>query len=163
EAGATVGAALRRRRLAAGLTQEALAERAGLGARTVQALEAGEKPPPPGTPRRLAGAPAPPPAPRAPPGPAAPPPPRPAPGPAPARARGRGRAAGRAPPARPARGRGRGAPRPTLPPQLTSSVGRERELAEVAALLAGPRLVPLTGRGGGGKTRLAFRAAAATP
>src|ERR687885_215106 len=37
----TFGALLRRHRLAAGLTQEQLAERAGLGARSVQDLERG--------------------------------------------------------------------------------------------------------------------------
>ena len=47
-----------------------------------------------------------------------------------------------------------------LPLQLTSFVGRERELAEVAALLAAHRLVTLTGAGGTGKTRLALQAAA---
>jgi predicted ATPase/class 3 adenylate cyclase len=47
-----------------------------------------------------------------------------------------------------------------LPLQLTSFVGRERELAEVAGLLAGGRLLTLTGAGGSGKTRLALQAAA---
>ena len=47
-----------------------------------------------------------------------------------------------------------------LPLQLTSFVGRERELAEVAALLGAHRLVTLTGPGGTGKTRLALQAAA---
>jgi predicted ATPase/class 3 adenylate cyclase len=47
-----------------------------------------------------------------------------------------------------------------LPLQLTSFVGRERELAEVGRLLAAGRLVTLTGPGGTGKTRLALRAAA---
>jgi predicted ATPase/DNA-binding SARP family transcriptional activator len=46
-----------------------------------------------------------------------------------------------------------------LPRQLTSFVGRERELAEVASLLGGSRLLTLTGAGGCGKTRLAFELA----
>ncbi|HEX4660336.1 MAG TPA: LuxR C-terminal-related transcriptional regulator [Streptosporangiaceae bacterium] len=47
-----------------------------------------------------------------------------------------------------------------LPAELTSFVGRRGELAEVKRLLAGSRLVTLTGVGGVGKTRLALRAAA---
>jgi predicted ATPase/class 3 adenylate cyclase len=47
-----------------------------------------------------------------------------------------------------------------LPIQLTSFVGRERELAEIVTLLAAHRLVTLTGAGGCGKTRLALQAAA---
>ncbi len=47
-----------------------------------------------------------------------------------------------------------------LPAELTSFVGRRNELAEVRRLLAGSRLVTLTGVGGVGKTRLALRAAA---
>jgi predicted ATPase/DNA-binding SARP family transcriptional activator len=43
-----------------------------------------------------------------------------------------------------------------LPQQLTSFIGRERELAEVAVLLGGSRLLTLTGAGGCGKTRLAL-------
>ena len=52
--------------------------------------------------------------------------------------------------------------RHNLLPQLTSFVGRERELAELAALLGGARLVTLTGAGGSGKTRLAIEVAART-
>ncbi|HEY2715716.1 MAG TPA: BTAD domain-containing putative transcriptional regulator, partial [Solirubrobacterales bacterium] len=48
---------------------------------------------------------------------------------------------------------------PTLPRQLTSFVGRERELGETAALLGANRLLTLTGAGGCGKTRLALELA----
>jgi predicted ATPase len=49
-----------------------------------------------------------------------------------------------------------------LPRPASSFVGRERELAEVRARLAGcVRLLTLTGPGGAGKTRLAMEAAAA--
>jgi predicted ATPase/class 3 adenylate cyclase len=44
--------------------------------------------------------------------------------------------------------------------RLTSFVGRERELAELAALLGSARLVTMTGAGGSGKTRLAIEVAA---
>ncbi len=44
-----------------------------------------------------------------------------------------------------------------LPAELTSFVGRGREVAEVRRLLSGTRLVTLTGAGGTGKTRLALR------
>jgi len=47
-----------------------------------------------------------------------------------------------------------------LPTQLTSFVGRERELAEAGALLEANRLVTLTGPGGTGKTRLSLQVAA---
>jgi predicted ATPase/class 3 adenylate cyclase len=47
-----------------------------------------------------------------------------------------------------------------LPTQLTSFVGRERELAEAGALLESSRLVTLTGPGGTGKTRLSLQVAA---
>jgi predicted ATPase/class 3 adenylate cyclase len=47
-----------------------------------------------------------------------------------------------------------------LPVQPTPFVGRERELAEVLALLDAHRIVTLTGPGGAGKTRLALQAAA---
>jgi predicted ATPase/DNA-binding SARP family transcriptional activator len=46
-----------------------------------------------------------------------------------------------------------------LPRQLTSFIGRERELAEAAALLRNSRLLTLTGAGGCGKTRLALELA----
>jgi predicted ATPase len=46
-----------------------------------------------------------------------------------------------------------------LPEQLTSFVGRRREIEEVANLIASNRLLTLTGSGGSGKTRLALRVA----
>jgi predicted ATPase/class 3 adenylate cyclase len=49
--------------------------------------------------------------------------------------------------------------RSNLPAQLTSFVGRERELAEVASLLGRHRLVTLIGTGGTGKTRLMLESA----
>ena len=45
----------------------------------------------------------------------------------------------------------------TLPVELTSFVGRRREVGEVKRLLVDARLVTLTGIGGTGKTRLALR------
>ncbi|MFI9362132.1 ATP-binding protein [Kitasatospora sp. NPDC053057] len=47
-----------------------------------------------------------------------------------------------------------------LPAEVTGFVGRQRELAELAGLLASARLVTVTGPGGVGKSRLALRAAA---
>jgi len=46
-----------------------------------------------------------------------------------------------------------------LPTQLTSFIGRTRELREVMVLLDEHRLVTLSGAGGAGKTRLAMRVA----
>ena len=46
-----------------------------------------------------------------------------------------------------------------LPAQLSTFVGRERELREIRKLLEGDRLVTLTGPGGSGKTRLALEVA----
>jgi DNA-binding CsgD family transcriptional regulator len=48
-----------------------------------------------------------------------------------------------------------------LPAQLTSYVGRTREITEIQKLLADCRLVVLTGAGGTGKTRLALQVAEA--
>src|SRR6185436_11058103 len=47
-----------------------------------------------------------------------------------------------------------------LPRQLTSFVGREREIAEIRRLLAATSLLTLVGTGGAGKTRLALQVAA---
>ena len=47
-----------------------------------------------------------------------------------------------------------------LPAQLSTFVGRDRELAAVRALVASSRLVTITGPGGIGKTRLALQVAA---
>src|SRR5438067_725918 len=47
----------------------------------------------------------------------------------------------------------------SLPRQLTTFVGRERELADVAAALDEHQLVTVCGPGGAGKTRLALAAA----
>src|SRR5215207_2002793 len=49
------------------------------------------------------------------------------------------------------------APPNNLPPQPTSFVGRERELADVGRVAEETRLLTLTGTGGCGKTRLALR------
>jgi predicted ATPase/class 3 adenylate cyclase len=46
-----------------------------------------------------------------------------------------------------------------LPAPISSFVGRGREIGEVVDMLAGARLLTLTGPGGTGKTRLALRAA----
>jgi len=49
----------------------------------------------------------------------------------------------------------------SVPPSLTSLIGREREIADVGALLGRPtvRLITLTGPGGVGKTRIALAVA----
>jgi non-specific serine/threonine protein kinase len=52
-----------------------------------------------------------------------------------------------------------GWPAHNLPAELTSFVGRERELEELRSLLRDTRLLTLTGAGGSGKTRLALRVA----
>ena len=137
---ASFAAVLRRHRLAAGLTQEALAERAGLGVRTLQGVEGGRRPQ-----RATAGSLAD------------------ALGLTGAAREGFLAAAGPPPPRRGAGARHDGrVPAPgNLPAELYSFVGRERELAAVAGLLATARLLTLTGPGGVGKTRLALQAAAA--
>lgn len=47
-----------------------------------------------------------------------------------------------------------------LPPQLTSFVGREHEVADIKALIEQHRLVTLVGAGGAGKTRCAIQVGA---
>jgi predicted ATPase/transcriptional regulator with XRE-family HTH domain len=145
------GQLLRAARLDAGWTQEALAERAGVSVRAIQALEGGRNTPQRDTVRRLAAT------------------LRLSPGalaefeaavrPAPRRRTAPVDASGTAP--RPAPHVETAAPPTNLPPTLTSFVGRTRELAEVAALLDRTRLLTLVGTGGVGKTRLALQVAAA--
>jgi non-specific serine/threonine protein kinase len=55
--------------------------------------------------------------------------------------------------------RARGKSSTGVPAQLTSLIGRDQDIAEVATLLAIHRLVTVTGVGGIGKTRLAFAVA----
>ena len=130
---------LRRRRLAADLTQEALAERAGMSARAISDLERDLKTPQRATVALLARALALPPEEAG----------------VFAQEAERGRA-------RQGDGmRGAGPPAGSFPVPLTSFVGRTRELSEVARLLGSSRLLTLTGAGGCGKTRLALAAAQA--
>lgn len=53
--------------------------------------------------------------------------------------------------------------RHNLPAELTSFVGRRKELVELPGLIASSRLLSLTGAGGVGKTRLAVRLASGLP
>ena len=144
----TFGALLRRRRVASGLTQEALAERSGLSERAISDLERGvNRAPRRDSVRSLAEALG-----------------------LTAAERADWEAACRRLAVRlvlPAAARrlreiprDRTAPRHNLPLQLTSFVGREREVADVTRRIAdGPdrmRLLTLTGTGGCGKTRLAL-------
>ncbi len=136
---------LRRLRVEAGLTQEVLAERAGLSVNAISALERGTRQAPHrDTVQLLADALTLQPETRA------------ALGAAASRPRTANTpAASRVVPAASPAPAG-----PSLPASLTSFVGRERELATVCSLIAeGRRLVTLTGPGGVGKTRLAIEAA----
>jgi non-specific serine/threonine protein kinase len=150
ESAATFGRRLRACRVAAGLSQEELAERAGLSVRGISDLERdARRTPQRQTLHRLVQA----------------------------LGLGPEAAAHLAAPVRRARRRvapgAQGPPggaggtvadaTPRLPAPLTSFVGRERELAEVSRLLAAHPLVTLTGPGGIGKTRLAVQVAAGAP
>jgi predicted ATPase/DNA-binding XRE family transcriptional regulator len=144
-----IGPVLREFRLARGQTQEELAERAGLGVRSIQGFELGERRPRAETVQRLVEALA-----------------------LADSDRARFETVARLPPPRRApvfpvdrskdvpieRGPGRAMPH-NLPTMLTSFVGRAREVAEVKQRLASCRLVTLTGPPGVGKTRLALEAA----
>ena len=140
------GALLRSHRLTAGLSQEALAERAGMSAHGISALERGyRRTPQRGTLALLAGALA------------------------------LNDAQGQEFEAAAARslllgGRSRASVTvgpwpdsvtPSLPIALTSFIGRGIELDEIAALLRDYRLVTLTGAGGIGKTQIALHVATA--
>ena len=135
---AVFGALLRRHRLAAGLTQDALARQAGLSARGIADLERGARRSPyPATIQRLADA----------------------------LQLDRIQRASLATAARPSvitqrrRGASATTSRHNLPAAVTSFIGRERELAEVQARIVDARLLTLTGVGGCGKTRLALEVA----
>ena len=136
------GELLRRHRLAAGLTQEALARQAGLSARGIADLERGARRfPYPDTVQRLADALLLDLTQRA----------------SLVTAARRASAVSQTPSGAPG-----GAFRHNLPVSLTSFIGRERELADVQARLADARLLTLTGVGGCGKTRLALEVARAS-
>lgn len=138
---ADFGTLLRRYRVAANLSQEALAERARISVNGVGSLERGDR----RTPRRetlslLLGALA-------------------------LNAEQRREfeaaaslSAGRRPQTPESVGR-RNSETASLPLALTSFVGRDRELAEIGALVLSHRMVTLTGTGGVGKTQTALRVA----
>jgi predicted ATPase/transcriptional regulator with XRE-family HTH domain len=160
------GALLRRYRTTAGLTQEALAEQAGLSLRGVSDLERGlRRVPYPETVGRLVEALGLSAAEQAALQAARHPRPGGGPGELAAAERGdfegaarRGSLSSAEPPelAVPAE---RATIRTNVPAQVTSFVGRERELAEVKQLLTTTRLLTLTGTGGCGKTRMALQVA----
>src|SRR5262245_26601610 len=132
------GVLLQRHRLAAGLSQEELAEQAGLSRRGISDLERGARRAPyPGTVRRLAEAL----------GLAEP-------------ARAALLGAARTPSSRAVANKVGGVDAlHNLPVQLTSFIGRIQETAEIRRQLANSRLLTLTGPGGVGKTRLALHVA----
>src|SRR5438876_9375396 len=130
------GALLRQHRVAASLTQEELAERAGLSGRGVQDLERGARRAPyPDTVQRLGAA-----------------------LDLSADARARLLAVARQARTRTDLGHTSHVRPPALPRPLTSFVGRERELDAVVRLLRTKRLLTLVGTAGVGKTRLAMEA-----
>jgi non-specific serine/threonine protein kinase len=137
-AGGSFAALVRQHRLAAGLTQDALAELAGLSLHGVQRLESGASHPQRETVRRLVQA---------------------------LRLSREDTAViqAAAPPTPRHRTSGANgslaATRHELPTALTSFIGREQEKAELARLLSVTRLLTLTGVGGCGKTRLALEVA----
>jgi predicted ATPase/transcriptional regulator with XRE-family HTH domain len=135
------GDLLRKHRLAAGLTQEAVAERAGLSVNGIQKLERGSTHPYRDTAQRLLRA---------------------------LQLSPEEEAVFRTLAQPPGRQRREGNPDPApgsasarrdLPAALTSFIGRGREITEVGALLSSARLITLTGVGGCGKTRLALEVA----
>jgi predicted ATPase/DNA-binding XRE family transcriptional regulator len=133
----TFAALLRSHRLAAGLTQDQLAERADLSLRAIQNLERGDRRPYPDTARRLTVA---------------------------LDLTGEDRATfervarlgprSRAEP--PPLSRGLTAPT-NLPTPITACIGRELELSALAQRIREQRLITLFGPGGSGKTRLAVQ------
>ncbi len=127
---------LRRHRLAVGLTQEALAERAGLSVNGIQKLEAGGTHPYRDTLRRLVQALE-----------------------LSADETAAFQVAAQPPPRMRASASRVADTRLDLPVPLTSFVGRERETRDLALLVSTTRLVTLTGVGGCGKTRLALEVA----
>jgi transcriptional regulator with XRE-family HTH domain len=146
---ASFGALLRRYRVAAGLSQEALAERARLSARAISAYECGLRQAPYRDTLRLL-----------------------------AQALGLSpdetatlettvsrrrtpKADAHLPHTVSSLARAQAMSRTNLPAQLTSFVGRQGEIAAVMRLLEQTRLLMLTGAGGTGKTRLALQVAAA--
>ncbi len=136
---ASLAERLRAMREAAGLSQEALAERAGLSSHAISALERGTRTRPyPHTLRALSDA-------------------------LGADADERARLIASVPP----RGRSTQAPSDSatapwsLPAPATALLGRDRDVARVVDLIEQHRVVTLTGMGGVGKTRLALAVAAA--